>query len=147
MELVLEVISRVILMIYYLLMLLVVWRQASVRKLSNVQYIEYSNRVKELNKSQYQNEAQYRQAVIKGSVIQWGAMLWSVFVIQQGWFVVVSSIALIVSIIEISLVNQTFHPLSTFKKKDWVRLYTKRVAGIMGDCYVIIALLALICCY
>ena len=50
MELILEIISRVVLVGYYLMMLSA-WRQVQVRLLPNAQYVIYSNYVQEKNKN------------------------------------------------------------------------------------------------
>ena len=47
MELIVEIISRVVLVGYYLMMLLLAWRQVQVRLLPNAQYVIYSNYVQE----------------------------------------------------------------------------------------------------
>lgn len=52
MELILEVISRIVLVGYFFITLLLVGCQIQVRLLSNAQYITYSNYVKEKNMSQ-----------------------------------------------------------------------------------------------
>ena len=56
MELIVEIISRVVLIGYYLMMLLLAWRQVQVRLLPNAQYVIYSNYVQEKNKSQYESK-------------------------------------------------------------------------------------------
>ena len=59
MELILEVISRIVLVGYFFITLLLVGCQIQVRLLSNAQYITYSNYVKEKNMSQYESKTKY----------------------------------------------------------------------------------------
>ena len=66
MELILEVISRIVLVGYFFITLLLVGCQIQVRLLSNAQYITYSNYVKEKNMSQYESKTKYYKTVIKG---------------------------------------------------------------------------------
>lgn len=143
MELIIEIISRVLLIGYFLIMLLLAWRQVQVRLLSNAHYVIYSNYVPEKNMSQYENKTKYYKTVIKGIVFQLVPMLWTVIVIQQGWFTVISGLAFVFVLLETLLGNYSFPEMSNFRLKDWSVLYVKRVAGIVGDIYIVIALVAL----
>lgn len=143
MELILEVISRIVLVGYFFITLLLVGCQIQVRLLSNAQYITYSNYVKEKNMSQYESKTKYYKTVIKGIMLQLVSMLWTVIVIQQGWFTVISGLAFVFVLLETLLGNYSFPEMSNFRLKDWSVLYVKRVAGIVGDIYIVIALVAL----
>ena len=143
MELILEVISRIVLVGYFFITLLLVGCQIQVRLLSNAQYITYSNYVKEKNMSQYESKTKYYKTVIKGIVYQLVPMLWTVIVIHQGWFTVISGLASVFVLLETLLGNYSFPEMSNFRLKDWSVLYVKRVAGIVGDIYIVIALVAL----
>ena len=143
MELILEVISRIVLVGYFFITLLLVGCQIQVRLLSNAQYITYSNYVKEKNMSQYESKTKYYKTVIKGIVFQLVPMLWTVIVIQQGWFTVISGLAFVFVLLETLLSNYSFPEMSNFRLKDWSVLYVKRVAGIVGDIYIVIALVTL----
>ena len=59
MELVLEVISRLILAGYYFILLMLASRQIKVRLLPNSKYVIYSNYVNEKNRSQYEDKIHY----------------------------------------------------------------------------------------
>lgn len=143
MELILEVISRIVLVGYFFITLLLVGCQIQVRLLSNAQYITYSNYVKEKNMSQYESKTKYYKTVIKGIMLQLVSMLWTVIVIQQGWFTVISGLAFVFVLLETLLSNYSFPEMSNFRLKDWSVLYVKRVAGIVSDIYIVIALVAL----
>ena len=143
MELILEVISRIVLVGYFFITLLLVGCQIQVRLLSNAQYITYSNYVKEKNMSQYESKTKYYKTVIKGIMLQLVSMLWTVIVIQQGWFTVISGLAFVFVLLETLLSNYSFPEMSNFRLKDWSVLYVNRVAGIVGDIYIVIALVAL----
>lgn len=143
MELILEVISRIVLVGYFFITLLLVGCQIQVRLLSNAQYITYSNYVKEKNMSQYESKTKYYKTVIKGIMLQLVSMLWTVIVIQHGWFTVISGLAFVFVLLETLLSNYSFPEMSNFRLKDWSVLYVKRVAGIVGDIYIVIALVAL----
>ena len=143
MELILEVISRIVLVGYFFITLLLVGCQIQVRLLSNAQYITYSNYVKEKNMSQYESKTKYYKTVIKGIMLQLVSMLWTVIVIQQGWFTVISGLAFVFVLLETLLSNYSFPEMSNFRLKDWSVLYLKRVAGFVGDIYIVIALVAL----
>lgn len=143
MELIIEIISRVLLIGYFLIMLLLAWRQVQVRLLSNAHYVIYSNYVPEKNMSQYENKTKYYKTVIKGIVFQLVPMLWTVIVIHQGWFTIISGLAFVFVLLETLLGNYSFPEMSNFRLKDWSVLYVKRVAGIVGDIYIVIALVAL----
>ena len=143
MELILEVISRIVLVGYFFITLLLVGCQIQVRLLSNAQYITYSNYVKEKNMSQYESKTKYYKTVIKGIMLQLVSMLWTVIVIQQGWFTVISGLAFVFVLLETLLSNYSFPEMSNFRLKDWSVLYVKRGAGIVGDIYIVIALVAL----
>ena len=143
MELILEVISRIVLVGYFFITLLLVGCQIQVRLLSNAQYITYSNYVKEKNMSQYESKTKYYKTVIKGIMLQLVSMLWTVIVIQQGSFTVISGLAFVFVLLETLLSNYSFPEMSNFRLKDWSVLYVKRVAGIVGDIYIVIALVAL----
>lgn len=143
MELILEVISRIVLVGYFFITLLLVGCQIQVRLLSNAQYITYSNYVKEKNMSQYENKTKYYKTVIKGIMLQLVSMLWTVIIIHQGWFTVISGLASVFVLLETLLGNYSFPEMSNFRLKDWSVLYVKRVAGIVGDIYIVIALVAL----
>ena len=143
MELILEVISRIVLVGYFFITLLLVGCQIQVRLLSNAQYITYSNYVKEKNMSQYESKTKYYKTVIKGIMLQLVSMLWTVIVIQQGWFTVISGLDFVFVLLETLLSNYSFPEMSNFRLKDWSVLYVKRVAGIVGDIYIVIALVAL----
>ena len=143
MELILEVISRIVLVGYFFITLLLVGCQIQVRLLSNAQYITYSNYVKEKNMSQYESKTKYYKTVIKGIMLQLVSMLWTVIVIQQGWFTVISGLAFVFVLLETLLSNYSFPEMSNFRLKDWSVLYVKRVAGIVGDIYIVIAFVAL----
>ena len=143
MELILEVISRIVLVGYFFITLLLVGCQIQVRLLSNAQYITYSNYVIEKNMSQYESKTKYYKTVIKGIMLQLVSMLWTVIVIQQGWFTVISGLAFVFVLLETLLSNYSFPEMSNFRLKDWSVLYVKRVAGIVGDIYIVIALVAL----
>ena len=143
MELILEVISRIVLVGYFFITLLLVGCQIQVRLLSNAQYITYSNYVKEKNMSQYENKTKYYKTVIKGIMLQLVSMLWTVIIIHQGWFTVISGLASVFVLLETLLGNYSFPAMSNFRLKDWSVLYVKRVAGIVGDIYIVIALVAL----
>ena len=143
MELILEVISRIVLVGYFFITLLLVGCQIQVRLLSNAQYITYSNYVKEKNMSQYESKTKYYKTVIKGIMLQLVSMLWTVIVIQQGWFTVISGLAFVFVLLETLLSNYSFPEMSNFRLKDWSVLYVKRVAGIVGDIYIVIALVTL----
>ncbi len=141
MELILEIISRVLLVGYYLLMLLMAWRQVQVRFLSCAQYVIYSNYVQEKNKSRYESQAQYYKSIFTGILIQLVAVLWASFVVHHVWFMVVSVLAASCVLLEALFVNWIFP--QKMRLRDWIVLYVKRVAGIMGDGYLVIALIAL----
>lgn len=143
MELILEVISRIVLVGYFFITLLLVGCQIQVRLLSNAQYITYSNYVKEKNMSQYENKTKYYKTVIKGIMLQLVSMLWTVIIIHQGWFTVISGLASVFVLLETLLGNYSFPEMSNFRLKDWSVLYVKRVAGIVGDIYIVIALVTL----
>ena len=143
MELIIEIISRIVLVGYFFITLLLVGCQIQVRLLSNAQYITYSNYVKEKNMSQYESKTKYYKTVIKGIMLQLVSMLWTVIVIQQGWFTVISGLAFVFVLLETLLGNYSFPEMSNFRLKDWSVLYVKRVAGIVGDIYIVIALVAL----
>lgn len=143
MELIIEIISRIVLVGYFFITLLLVGCQIQVRLLSNAQYITYSNYVKEKNMSQYESKTKYYKTVIKGIMLQLVSMLWTVIVIQQGWFTVISGLAFVFVLLETLLSNYSFPEMSNFRLKDWSVLYVKRVAGIVGDIYIVIALVAL----
>ena len=143
MELILEVISRIVLVGYFFITLLLVGCQIQVRLLSNAQYITYSNYVKEKNMSQYESKTKYYKTVIKGIMLQLVSMLWTVIIIHQGWFTVISGLASVFVLLETLLSNYSFPEMSNFRLKDWSVLYVKRVAGIVGDIYIVIALVAL----
>ena len=143
MELILEVISRIVLVGYFFITLLLVGCQIQVRLLSNAQYITYSNYVKEKNMSQYESKTKYYKTVIKGIMLQLVPMLWTVIIIHQGWFTVISGLASVFVLLETLLGNYSFPEMSNFRLKDWSVLYVKRVAGIVGDIYIVIALVAL----
>ena len=141
MELILEIISRVVLIGYYLMMLLLAWRQVQVRLLPNAQYVIYSNYVQEKNKSQYESKAHYYKSIFKGILIQLVGLLWASFVVDHIWFTVISMITMVFILIEAILVNWTFS--QKMKLKDWIALYMKRVAGVISDGYLVITLIAL----
>ena len=143
MELIIEIISRIVLVGYFFITLLLVGCQIQVRLLSNAQYITYSNYVKEKNMSQYESKTKYYKTVIKGIVFQLVPMLWTVIVIHQGWFTVISGLASVFVLLETLLGNYSFPEMSNFRLKDWSVLYVKRVAGIVGDIYIVIALVTL----
>lgn len=135
MELILEIISRVVLVSYYLMMLLLAWRQVQVRLLPNAQYVIYSNYVQEKNKSQYESKVDYYKSIFKGILMQLVGLLWANFVVDHIWFTVISMITTVFILIEAILVNWTFS--QKMKLKDWIALYMKRVAGIIGDGYLV----------
>ena len=141
MELILEIISRVVLIGYYLMMLLLAWRQVQVRLLPNAQYVIYSNYVQEKNKSQYESKAHYYKSIFKGILMQLVGLLWASFVVDHIWFTVISMITMVFILIEAILVNWTFS--QKMKLKDWIALYMKRVAGVIIDGYLVITLIAL----
>ena len=141
MELILEIISRVVLIGYYLMMLLLAWRQVQVRLLPNSQYVIYSNYVQEKNKSQYESKAHYYKSIFKGILMQLVGLLWASFVVDHIWFTVISMITMVFILIEAILVNWTFS--QKMKLKDWIALYMKRVAGVISDGYLVITLIAL----
>ncbi|CUQ10068.1 Uncharacterised protein [Turicibacter sanguinis] len=143
MELIIEIISRIVLVGYFFITLLLVGCQIQVRLLSNAQYITYSNYVKEKNMSQYESKTKYYKTVIKGIVFQLVPMLWTVIVIHQGWFTIISGLVFVFVLLETLLGNYSFPEMSNFRLKDWSVLYVKRVAGIVGDIYIVIALVAL----
>ena len=143
MELIIEVISRIVLVGYFFITLLLVGCQIQVRLLSNAQYITYSNYVKEKNMSQYESKTKYYKTVIKGIMLQLVSMLWTVIIIHQGWFTVISGLASVFVLLETLLGHYSFPKMSNFRLKDWSVLYVKRVAGIVGDIYIVIALVAL----
>ena len=93
--------------------------------------------------SQYEIKTNYYKTVIKGIMLQLVSMLWTVIVIQQGWFTVISGLAFVFVLLETLLSNYSFPEMSNFRLKDWSVLYVKRVAGIVGDIYIVIALVAL----
>ena len=141
MELIVEIISRVVLVGYYLMMLLLAWRQVQVRLLPNSQYVIYSNYVQEKNKSQYESKVDYYKSIFKGILIQLVGLLWASFVVDHIWFTVISMITMVFILIEAILVNWTFS--QKMKLKDWIALYMKRVAGVISDGYLVITLIAL----
>lgn len=141
MELILEIISRVVLVGYYLMMLLLAWRQVQVRLLPNAQYVIYSNYVQEKNKSQYESKVDYYKSIFKGILIQLVGLLWASFVVDHIWFTVISMITTVFILIEAILLNWTFS--QKMKLKDWIALYMKRVAGVISDGYLVITLIAL----
>lgn len=145
MELILEIISRVVLIGYYLMMLLLAWRQVQVRLLPNSQYVIYSNYVQEKNKSQYESKVDYYKSIFKGILIQLVGLLWASFVVDHIWFTVISMITMVFILIEAILVNWTFS--QKMKLKDWIALYMKRVAGVISDGYLVITLIALCLVY
>ena len=147
MELIIEIISRVLLIGYFLIMLLLACRQVQVRLLSNAHYVIYSNYVPEKNMSQYENKTKYYKTVIKGIVFQLVPMSWTVIVIHQGWFTIISGLAFVFVLLETLLGNYSFPEMSNFRLKDWSVLYVKRVAGIVSDIYIVIALVALCVIY
>lgn len=147
MELIIEIISRIVLVGYFFITLLLVGCQIQVRLLSNAQYITYSNYVKEKNMSQYESKTKYYKTVIKGIMLQLVPMLWTVIVIHQGWFTVISGLASVFVLLETLLGNYSFPEMSNFRLKDWSVLYVKRVAGIVSDIYIVIALFALCVIY
>lgn len=141
MELILEIISRVVLVGYYLLMVLMAWRQVQVRFLSRTQYVIYSNYVQEKNKSRYESQVHYYKSIFTGILIQLVGVLWASFVVHHVWFTVVSVLAVSCVVLEALFVNWVFP--QKMRLRDWIVLYMKRVAGIMGDGYLVIALIAL----
>lgn len=141
MELILDIISRVVLVGYYLMMLLLAWRQVQVRLLPNAQYVIYSNYFQEKNKSRYESKAHYYKSIFRGILIQLIGVLWASSVVHHIWFVVISLIAAICVLLEGILVNWIFP--QKMRLKDWIILYVKRVAGIVGDCYIVMAFIAL----
>ena len=147
MELIIEIISRIVLVGYFFITLLLVGCQIQVRLLSNAQYITYSNYVKEKNMSQYESKTKYYKTVIKGIMLQLVSMLWTVIIIHQGWFTVISGLASVFVLLETLLGNYSFPEMSNFRLKDWSVLYVKRVAGIVSDIYIVIALFALCVIY
>ena len=147
MELIIEIISRIVLVGYFFITLLLVGCQIQVRLLSNAQYITYSNYVKEKNMSQYESKTKYYKTVIKGIMLQLVSRLWTVIIIHQGWFTVISGRASVFVLLETLLVNYSFPKMSNFRLKDWSVLYVKRVAGIVSDIYIVIALFALCVIY
>ena len=147
MELIIEIISRIVLVGYFFITLLLVGCQIQVRLLSNAQYITYSNYVKEKNMSQYESKSKYYKTVIKGIMLQLVSMLWTVIIIHQGWFTVISGLASVFVLLETLLGNYSFPNMSNFRLKDWSVLYVKRVAGIVSDIYIVIALFALCVIY
>ena len=141
MELILESISRVFLVGYYLFMIFLAYHQIKIRLLPNAKYVSYLNYVKDKNRSQYKDSAHYYKSVFEGILIQFIALLWGMILIGQVWFTVTSVIAFICIILEALLVNWSFPQKLT--QKDWIVLYVKRVAGIFGDIYYMVALIAL----
>ena len=97
--------------------------------------------------SQYENKTKYYKTVIKGIMLQLVSMLWTVIIIHQGWFTVISGLASVFVLLETLLGNYSFPKMSNFRLKDWSVLYVKRVAGIVGDIYIVIALFALCVIY
>lgn len=141
MELVLEVISRLILAGYYFILLMLASRQIKVRLLPNSKYVIYSNYVNEKNRSQYEDKIHYYKLMAKGVMIQLIGLLWASFVVYHLWFTLISVIAAICVLIESTLANWIFP--KNMRWKDWIVLYMKRVVGIIVDGYLVIALLAL----
>jgi len=141
MELILESISRVFLVGYYLFMIFLAYHQVKIRLLPNAKYVSYSNYVKDKNRSQYKDNAHYYKSIFEGILIQFIALLWGMILIGQVWFTVISVIAFICIILEALFVNWSFPKKLT--QKDWIMLYVKRVAGIFGDIYYMVALIAL----
>ena len=141
MELILESISRVFLVGYYLFMIFLAYHQIKIRLLPNAKYVSYLNYVKDKNRSQYKDNAHYYKSVFEGILIQFIALLWGMILIGQVWFTVISVIAFICIILEALFVNWSFPKKLT--QKDWIMLYVKRVAGIFGDIYYMVALIAL----
>ena len=93
--------------------------------------------------SQYESKTKYYKTVIKGIMLQLVSMLWTVIIIHQGWFTVISGLASVFVLLETLLGNYSFPKMSNFRLKDWSVLYVKRVAGIVSDIYIVIALVAL----
>ena len=97
--------------------------------------------------SQYESKTKYYKTVIKGIMLQLVSMLWTVIIIHQGWFTVISGLASVFVLLETLLGNYSFPKMSNFRLKDWSVLYVKRVAGIVSDIYIVIALFALCVIY
>lgn len=145
MELIIESISRVFLIGYYLFMIFLAYHQIKIRLLPNAKYVSYSNYVKEKNRNQYKDQVHYYKSIFKGILIQVLALLWGVIVIGQVWFTVISVIAFICIVLEAVLVNWSFPKKLTLK--DWTVLYVKRIAGVFGDVYCLVALIVICLVY
>lgn len=141
MELILESISRVFLVGYYLFMIFLAYHQIKVRLLPNAKYVSYLNYVKDKNMTQYKDNAHYYKSIFEGILIQFVALLWGMILIKEVWFTAISVIAFAFIILEALLVNWSFPKNLT--QKDWIVLYVKRVAGVFGDIYYVVALIAL----
>ena len=141
MELIVESISRVFLVGYYLFMIFLAYHQVKIRLLPNAKYVSYSNYVREKNRSQYKDNVHYYKSIFEGILIQLIALFWGMILIWQVWFTITSVIAFAFMVLEALLVNWSFP--QKLLLKDWTVLYVKRVAGIFGDIYYVVALIAL----
>lgn len=141
MELIIESISRVFLVGYYLFMIFLAYHQVKIRLLPNAKYVSYSNYVREKNRSQYKDNVHYYKSIFEGILIQLIALFWGMILIWQVWFTITSVIAFAFMVLEALLVNWSFP--QKLLLKDWIVLYIKRVAGVFGDIYYVVALIAL----
>ena len=83
MELIVESISRVFLVGYYLFMIFLAYHQVKIRLLPNAKYVSYSNYVREKNRSQYKDNAHYYKSIFEGILIQFIALLWGMILIWR----------------------------------------------------------------
>ena len=145
MELMLEVISRVILVSYFFMLLMLASQHIKFRLLPNSKYVIYCNYVNEKNRSQAESQMQYYEFIVKGMLIQLAGLLWASFIVHQLWFTIISMIAAICVLIESLSVNWIFP--TRMERKDWILLYMKRIVGIIGDAYLVMTLIALCVIY
>ena len=103
--------------------------------------MSYSNYVREKNRSQYKDNVHYYKSIFEGILIQLIALFWGMILIWQVWFTITSVIAFAFMVLEALLVNWSFP--QKLLLKDWIVLYIKRVAGVFGDIYYVVALIAL----
>ena len=141
MELMLEVISRVILVTYFFILLMLASQHIKFRLLPNSKYVIYCNYVNEKNRSQAESQMQYYEFIVKGMLIQLAGLLWASFIVHQLWFTIISMIAAICVLIESLSVNWIFP--TRMERKEWILLYMKRIVGIIGDAYLVMTLIAL----
>ncbi len=144
MEMVLEVILRVLLIGYYLMMAVFVIRQIRIRFLADEKYALYANYVNDQNRKRYGCQVNYYKALVRGTLVQLGAILLGMALIDYAWFMWMSIVAIVCTVLEPLFVMVSFPKLVDFKYRTWLLLYLKRLIGIVLDGYIIFAL-AVVC--